>query len=119
MGRLEGKVAVITGATSGIGLATAERFVAEGAKVVISGRRRREGEAIAARLGADCRFVAADVTAEADIAAVIAEAVDGFGRLDCLFNNAGAPVVQGASPIFPPTASMRRWRSCCAAWCSA
>jgi len=95
MGKLEGKVAVITGATSGIGLATAERFIAEGAKVVICGRRQRTGEAIAARLGADCRFVAADVTAEADLAGVIAEAVDRFGRLDCLFNNAGAPVVQG------------------------
>jgi NAD(P)-dependent dehydrogenase (short-subunit alcohol dehydrogenase family) len=95
MPRLSGKVAVITGATSGIGLGTAERFAAEGARIVICGRRAREGEAIAKRLGANCRFAAADVTQEADVARVIATALETFGRLDCLFNNAGAPVVQG------------------------
>lgn len=95
MSRLQGKVAVITGATSGIGLATAERFAAEGARIVICGRRAREGEAIAKRLGAACRFVAVDVTQEADVARVIQTTLETFGRLDCLFNNAGAPVVQG------------------------
>ena len=95
MARLEGKVAVITGATSGIGLRTAEVFVAEGAKVVIAGRRVAEGETLAAKLGPSCYFRQTDVTDEAQISALIGEAVDRFGRLDCLFNNAGGPAQTG------------------------
>ena len=95
MGRLNGKVAVITGATSGIGLTTAEVFVAEGAKVVVAGRRVREGEALAKRLGGNCVFRQTDVTIEAQMHALIALAVDKFGRIDCLFNNAGGPAQTG------------------------
>jgi NAD(P)-dependent dehydrogenase (short-subunit alcohol dehydrogenase family) len=95
MGRLQGKVAVITGATSGIGLRTAELFVAEGAQVVIAGRRAAEGEALAARLGPACFFRQTDVTEEDQVRALIDEAVARFGRLDCLFNNAGGPAQTG------------------------
>ena len=95
MGRLDGKVAVITGATSGIGLRTAEIFVAEGAKVVIAGRRAREGEALAKKLGDACAFRQTDVRVEAQMRALIDQAVEQFGRIDCLFNNAGGPAQTG------------------------
>ena len=95
MGRLDGKVAVITGATSGIGLHTAELFVAEGAKIVIAGRRAPEGEALANKLGATCIFRQTDVTVEAQMKALIALSVEKFGRIDCLFNNAGGPAQTG------------------------
>lgn len=88
-GRLEGQVAIITGSTSGIGEGTAERFVEEGARVVISGRSEEKGKAIAARLGKHAAFCRADVTKEKDIAALVEFARQHFGRLDCLFNNAG------------------------------
>jgi NAD(P)-dependent dehydrogenase (short-subunit alcohol dehydrogenase family) len=95
MARLKGKVAVITGATSGIGLRTAEIFVAEGANIVVAGRRVKEGEALAARLGPACVFRPTDVTHEEEVKALIATAVEKFGRLDCLFNNAGGPAQTG------------------------
>src|ERR1700753_313481 len=91
MGRLDGKVAVITGATSGIGLRTAEIFVAEGARIVIAGRRAPEGEPLTKNVGAACVFRQTDVTVEAQMSALIGQAVERFGRLDCLFNNAGGP----------------------------
>jgi NAD(P)-dependent dehydrogenase (short-subunit alcohol dehydrogenase family) len=95
MGRLDGKVAVITGATSGIGLRTAEIFVAEGAKVVIAGRRASEGKALAQKLGAACIFRQTDVTIEGEMRTLMTLAVDKFGRIDCLFNNAGGPAQTG------------------------
>ena len=91
-GRLEGKVAVITGGTSGIGEATLRVFVQEGARVVFCGRSVEAGEGVASTLGPAARFVRADVTREADIEATINHAVSSFGRLDILFNNAGGPV---------------------------
>lgn len=90
MGALDGKVAIITGGTSGIGERTAELFVDEGATVVIAGRRRDVGEALAARLGQSASFVRTDVSQEADVKALIEGTVARFGRLDCLFNNAGS-----------------------------
>lgn len=104
MGRLDGKVAIITGATSGIGLATAELFVAEGARIVIAGRRAAEGEAIAARLGPRCVFRRTDVTEESEVEALIGEAVQRFGRLDCLFSNAGGPGPTGGIADIPVAA---------------
>ena len=89
-GRLAGKVAVITGGTSGIGEATARCFIAEGAQVVIAGRSQERGAALANQLGERAIFCRADVMHEAEIAAAIDAAVKRFGKLDCLFNNAGA-----------------------------
>ena len=89
--RLDGKVAVITGGTSGIGEATAELFASEGAKVVIAGRSRDKGAALADRLGENVVYEHQDVTVEADVRRVIDSAAERFGRLDVLFNNAGGP----------------------------
>ena len=90
--RLANKVAVITGGTSGIGEATAELFVEEGARVVFTGRTEDKGKALAERLGDNALFVKADVMSEEDIKKGIDTAVDRFGGLDILFNNAGAGV---------------------------
>ena len=95
MGRLDGKVAVITGGASGMGAATVRRFVAEGASVVIADLQDDKGEALAAECGDVATFVHTDVGVEDDVRAMIAAAVDGFGRLDCLFNNAGFGGVSG------------------------
>lgn len=101
MARLSGKVAIITGATSGIGKRTAEIFVAEGAKVVIAGRRQDEGGAVASALGPACDFVRTDVTQEDQFEALIAFTVKKHGRIDCLFNNAGGPAPVGGIEGIP------------------
>jgi NAD(P)-dependent dehydrogenase (short-subunit alcohol dehydrogenase family) len=90
-GRLDGKVAIITGGTSGIGEATAEVFVAEGATVIIAGRSEEKGRRIAERLGQRALYRKADVMREEDIKALVDLAMKRFRRLDCLFNNAGGP----------------------------
>jgi NAD(P)-dependent dehydrogenase (short-subunit alcohol dehydrogenase family) len=91
MGVLEGKVAIVTGGTSGIGARSVELFVEEGAKVVVAGRRREDGKALAWRLGAAASFIETDVRQEPQLLAMIDHAVAKFGRLDCLVNNAGNP----------------------------
>jgi NAD(P)-dependent dehydrogenase (short-subunit alcohol dehydrogenase family) len=89
MGQLDGKVAVVTGATSGIGERIAELFVAEGARVVAAGRRVEEGKALESRCGKALQFIRTDVAVEADVKAMIDHAITSFGRLDCVVNNAG------------------------------
>jgi len=88
--RLKGKVALITGGTSGIGEATVELFVREGAKVVFVGRSEEKGQAIAERLGGNALYGRADVSREEDIAESIDLTIRTFGKLDILFNNAGS-----------------------------
>lgn len=89
MGALGGKIAIVTGGTSGIGARTAELFIEEGATVVIAGRRIETGNALANRLGQAASFIRADVSSAADVKSLIEGTVERFGRLDCLFNNAG------------------------------
>lgn len=92
--RLQDKVAIITGATSGIGEATARVFAAHGAKLVIAGRSRERGEALAQELhtqyGDRFMFHPVNVIHDQEVAALVDATVKHFGRLDCLFNNAGA-----------------------------
>ena len=88
-GRLEGKVAVITGGASGIGEGSVRRFVEEGARVIIADLQDAPGQALAKELGPNTRFIHTDVAVEDHVAAAIQLAVSEFGRLDIMFNNAG------------------------------
>lgn len=90
-GRLEGKVAIVTGGNTGIGKRTVERFVEEGATVVLAARRVDEGESVAAACGPAATFHRVDVSVEAEVADLIRSTVDTHGRLDVIFNNAGCP----------------------------
>src|SRR5258708_3560080 len=90
MGKLTGKVAVITGGSSGIGLATAERFVAEGAHVYITGRRPAELEATVRKIGRKVTAVRADASNPTDLDRLYAQIRQERGKLDTLFANAGA-----------------------------
>jgi len=87
--RLEGKTAIVTGAASGFGEGIAERFAAEGANVVVADINEEAGRGVAERLGDAARFVRADVSRDADVAAMVAAATEAFGGLDILVNNAG------------------------------
>jgi NAD(P)-dependent dehydrogenase (short-subunit alcohol dehydrogenase family) len=88
----ENKVALVTGGTSGIGLATAVAFARAGAKVVLSGRREKEGKQVVSLImksGGDAAFIKTDVSNEAEVEALVDQTVSTFGRLDVAFNNAG------------------------------
>ncbi|MCC6917740.1 MAG: glucose 1-dehydrogenase [Alphaproteobacteria bacterium] len=108
MGRVQGKVALVTGAASGIGAESARALAREGAKLVLTDRAAEAGNAMAdevAGLGAEVIFLAHDVTREEDWQAVVAAAKERFGRLDVLVNNAG---VGGGVPLLEST--LEQWR---------
>src|SRR5947209_20451531 len=91
-GKLSGKVALVTGGTSGIGKTTAIEFARAGAKVVLTGRREKEGAGVVAEIekdGGAAAFIRADVAKETDAKAMVDFTVDTYGRLDVAFNNAG------------------------------
>jgi len=106
-GRLEGKVAIITGAASGIGASTARRFIEEGARVVIGDIQIGPGNALATELGNAAMFVKCDVTSEDDVAGLVDTAVDSFGHLDVMMNNAG--IVGARGPLAQLAAD--QWRA--------
>ena len=87
MTQLKGLVTIITGGAHGIGEATARRFAADGATVIISDIKAERGKAVAKEIGGE--FFSADVTVEDQVEALVAEAVHRHGRLDCMINNAG------------------------------
>ena len=86
---LLGKVAIVTGGASGIGAGIVEKFLSEGARVVIADVERERGEELAGKLGGDVVFRSADVSSPEQIGALVAGAVETFGRLDVMVNNAG------------------------------
>ncbi|WP_419849060.1 SDR family oxidoreductase [Candidatus Poriferisocius sp.] len=96
-GRLDGRVAAITGASSGIGRAAAERFAEEGAKVAIGDIQDAAGQALADSLGDGAAYFHCDVTSEDDLAGLVDAAVAEFGQLDVMYNNAG--IVGAVGPV--------------------
>ncbi len=104
MNMFAGKVALVTGASSGLGEATALKFAQEGAKVVIAARRVEQSTRVVQQIlasGGDAHFVRADVSRAADVERMVTEAVERFGRLDCAVNNAGI-----VGPKFTPVADV-------------
>lgn len=97
MGRLQNKVALITGGASGIGAATARLFIKEGAKVVLADLNEEKGKAFESELkelGAEAVFVKANITSEEEVASLFKRAIEAFGKVDIVFNNAGIGRVQ-------------------------
>jgi len=109
MGLLDGKVALVTGGTSGIGRASALLFARQGAKIALTGRRKAEGESVVAeihRAGGHAIFIPVDLAKTSGISGLVTEVVSRYGRLDCAFNNAG---VSGGGPI--ETLDEKTWDS--------
>ena len=104
MTELEGRTAVITGGASGIGAETARLFVAEGARVVIADMQDERGAALARELGPAAAFASCEVRSEEQVKAAIDLALDRWGRLDCMFNNAGFGGVLGPLDAIPADA---------------
>jgi 3(or 17)beta-hydroxysteroid dehydrogenase len=104
-GRVEGKVALITGAASGLGAATARMLVREGAQVALTDLNEEAGQALAKELGMAARFWRLDVTQEEDWSSVVDAVLVTFGRLDVVVNNAGMGIVKDVE-----TLSLQEWR---------
>ena len=110
MERFADKIVLITGGSTGIGLATAQAFAREGATVVITGRRTQAGEEAVTLLkaqGAEAYFIQADISVEADAARLLQEIISRYGRLDIAFNNAGSvgggPLVEMSEAVWDET----------------
>jgi 3(or 17)beta-hydroxysteroid dehydrogenase len=106
VGRISGKVCIVTGGASGIGKAAAEALIREGGTVVITDRNETLGRETEAQLGDSARFVAQDVTSEDQWRALIADVMDRHGRLDILVNNAGVSTMAGIEDV-----TLEQWRT--------
>jgi NAD(P)-dependent dehydrogenase (short-subunit alcohol dehydrogenase family) len=107
MTSLQGKIAIVTGSTSGMGAFPAVALAGAGATVVVTGRRAELGEAVVDRIrskGGEARFTAADITREEDVAHLVESTVEQFGRLDIAFNNAGGGGAYGPMDRVPAEA---------------
>lgn len=112
MTRLQGKVALVTGAARGIGEAIARRFASEGADVIVTDINDESGEAVAASIGAIAEYQHLDVRVEADWVRVVDEVIAKLGRLDVVVNNAGITGFEaGVGPHNPEHATLEAWRA--------
>jgi NAD(P)-dependent dehydrogenase (short-subunit alcohol dehydrogenase family) len=112
MGRLQDKIALVSGAARGIGLAVARAYIAEGASVVLSDFNDGEGRAAAATLGSCARYLHLDVREERDWVAAVGDVLDRHGRLDVLVNNAGITGLESGAVLGnPEQLTLEHWRA--------